>query len=103
MAQRPRNMTHRAIARVDLDPEPVLVPAAVDQLTDLVAHPDLLGPGSRSLIGPLRGGVDPELAAEELVRRRVVEMVERPFADDDVALRVDVGADVEEDLLVVVH
>src|SRR5215470_13525418 len=83
--------------------EAVLGPAAVDERPDLGAHLDLLGPGPRALLGPLRGRVDAELAAEELPLGGVVEMVERAFRQDDVALRVDVRAGVEEHLLVVVH
>src|SRR3954454_14170707 len=81
----------------------VFVPAAVDERADLLAHLDLLGPRPRALVRALRGRVDPELAAEELVRRRVIEVVERALADDDVPTRVDVGPNVKEDLLVVVH
>ena len=60
-------------------------------------------PRPRAFLRALVRRVDPELAAVELQRRRVVEMVERALADQHVALRVDVGADAEEDLLVVVH
>src|SRR6476659_8033721 len=83
--------------------EAVLGPAARDELLDLGAHLDLLGPRPRSLLGPLRGRVDAELATEELALGGVIEVVERAFRDDHVALRVDVGARVEEHLLVVVH
>ena len=61
------------------------------------------GHAPRALLRALVRRVDPELAAVELQRRRVVEVVERALADQHVALRVDVGADAEEDLLVVVH
>ena len=83
--------------------QPVLVPAPVDELLDLRTHLDLVGPRARALLRPLRGRVDAELAAEELALGRVVEMVERAFRDDHVALRIDVRAGVEEHLLVVVH
>src|SRR4051794_11999671 len=53
--------------------DPVLGPAAVDELPDVFAHPNLLGPRPRALLGALRGCVDAQLAAEELVRRRVVQ------------------------------
>ena len=33
----------------------------------------------------------------------MIELVERPLADPDVALRIDVGAEVEEDVLVVMR
>src|SRR5579859_1750375 len=81
----------------------VFGPAARHALLDLDAHLDLVGPRPCALLRPLRGRVDPELAADELPLRRVVEMVERPLADHDVALGVDVGACVEEHLRVVVH
>src|SRR6266571_1235954 len=72
----------------------VFAPAAVDQSAYFIAHPDLLRPRPGALVGPLRGRVDSELAAKELVGRGVVEMVERALADHDVASRVDVCADV---------
>src|SRR5690349_5281568 len=81
----------------------VLVPAPCHKLFDLRAHLDLVRPRPRALLRPFRGRVDPELAADELPLRRVVEMVERPLPDHDVALRIDVRAGVEEHLLVVVH
>src|SRR5436190_22251277 len=102
LPQRPRNMTHRAVRRIEFDPDPVLVPPPVDQSADFLTHLDLFRPRSRALVWALRGGVDTQLAAEELMRRRVVEVVERALADHDVAGRVDVGTDVEEDQLVVV-
>src|SRR3954453_17542701 len=80
----------------------VLGPAARDELLDLRAHLDLVRPGPSALLRPFRGRVDPELAAEELPLGRVVEMVERAFRENHVALRVDVRAGVEEHLLVVV-
>src|SRR6266550_9600994 len=78
-----------------LCPDPVFLPAAGDELADLVAHLDLLGPRPRTFVPALRGRVDAELAAEELMRGGVVEMVERALADQDVTAGVDVGADVE--------
>ena len=57
--------------------DPVLGPAAVDELADLGAHLDLRRPLARALVRALRGRVDAELAADELARRRVVEVVER--------------------------
>ena len=61
------------------------------------------GGHSRAPSGSLVRRVDPELAAVELEGRRVVEVVERPLGEQHVALRIDVGADAEEHLLVVVH
>src|SRR2546422_8686181 len=55
----------------------VFLPAAVDQRTDFFGHLDLLRPRPRALVGAFRRRVDPEFAAEELVRRRMVEGVER--------------------------
>ena len=82
---------------------PVLGPAAGDEVADLVAHDDLLGPGPGVLLGKLVRRVDPELASVELSLGRVIEVVERPLGDQDVALRVDVRSHAEEDLCVVVH
>src|SRR3954471_19355494 len=81
----------------------VLGPAPRDELLDLRAHLDFVGPRAGAFLRPLRGRVDAELAAEELALGGVVEMVERAFGKDHVALRVDVRAGVEEHLLVVVH
>ena len=67
--------------------DPVLRPAAVDESLHLGGHLDLGRPLARALVGALVGGVDPDLAAEELARRRVVEMVERALGEQDVALR----------------
>ncbi len=61
--------------------EPVLGPAPVDELAHLGAHLDLRRPLPRPLERALRGGVDPDLAADELERRRMVEVVERPLGD----------------------
>ena len=69
--------------------------------SSLIAN--LLRPGPRTLGRALVSGVDPDLAAVELHRGRVVEVVERPLGEQHVPLRVDVRADPEEDLLVVVH
>src|ERR671936_1749755 len=102
MAQRPRNMTHRPVRRLEIDTDPVFLPAAVDERLDRFAHSDLFGPRPRALVWALRGRVDPQLAAEELVGRRVVKVVEWALADDDVAGGVDVRPDVEENLLVIV-
>src|SRR6478752_6521368 len=66
-------------------PDAVFLPAAVDQRTDFFAHLDLLRPRPRALVGALRRRVDAELSAEELVCRRVVEVVERALGDQDVA------------------
>ena len=49
--------------------EAVLGPAPVDELADLGAHLDLGRPVAGALVGHLGGGVDPELAADELARR----------------------------------
>ena len=73
------------------------------QLAHLGRHLDLRRPFARALGRPLRRRVDADLAADELQRRRVVEVVGGPFREQHVALRVDVRAHVEEDLLVVVH
>ena len=84
-------------------PQPVLAPATRDELADLLAHLDLGRPFARAFLGELRRRVDPELPAEELPHRRVVEVVGRAVGEHDVAGGVDVGAGVEEDLRVVVH
>ena len=68
--------------------DPERVPALVDPAAHLVAHARDLGPLARvALAGPGRGRVQPELAAERLQRRRVVELVERPARLLDVAAR----------------
>ncbi len=66
------------------------------------AHLDLGRPLARALVRALRRGVEADLPAEGRQHRGVVELVDRAVGEDDVALRVDVGADAEEDLLVVV-
>src|SRR5712691_4737088 len=96
-------MTFRAVACRRTEIDAILGPTRVDERLDLVAHPDLLGPFASALLWQLRGRVDAELAADELALGRVVEVVERALGEHDVALRIDVGADVEGDLLVVVH
>src|SRR2546423_15193914 len=102
MPQRLRNMTGRAVPCRSVELDPVLAPAAVDERAHLVRHPDLLRPRPGALRRALRRRVDPELATLELEGRRVVEVIERSLGDEDVALRVDVRPDVEEDLRVVV-
>ena len=69
---------------------------------DLSRHLDLLRPRPRVLLGQLVRRVDAELAAVELPPGRVVEVVERPFGDEHVALRIDVRRHAEEHVLVVV-
>src|ERR1022692_1913015 len=98
----PGFLSNPAVAGAGNQRDAVLVPAAVDEVADLRAHLDLLGPGPGPLLRPLGGRVDPELAADELALRRVVEVVERPFRKHDVPGRVDVGPRVEHHLLVVV-
>src|SRR5919199_3439563 len=97
----PHPSTPGTVLRRSLEIDSELGPALVDTPLDLVAHADLVGPRPRPLRRPLRGRVDPELAPDELPRRRVVEVVERPLGELEVAGGVDVRADVEEDLLVV--
>src|SRR6266850_748740 len=58
--------------------QPIFRPAPVDELAHLLAHHDLGGPLPRALQRALRRRVDADLAADELQRRRVVEVVERP-------------------------
>jgi hypothetical protein len=82
--------------------DPVLAPAAVDERLDLVDIRISSGHGARPPRA-LVGRVDAELAAVALERRRVIELVERALGEHDVALRVDVRADAEEHLVVVVH
>src|SRR5581483_1094228 len=91
------------IPRLRASGEPVLGPAPVDERLHLLAHADRLGPGAGALVRPLRGGVEADLAAVAGQQRGVVELVDRPLGELDVPLGVDVGAEVEEDLLVVVH
>src|SRR3954469_24784814 len=97
-----RSLIGNAAAAAGELTQAVLGPAARDELLDLRAHLDLVGPRPRALLRPLRGRVDAELAAEELPLGCVVEMVERALREDHVALRVDVRTGIEEDLLVVV-
>src|SRR6266540_6313548 len=101
MSQRARTMTDRSVTRGGVERDPVLVPAAGDELLHGLRHLDLGRPLTGALGRRLRRRVDTDLSADELERRRVIEMIERPFRQQDVSLRVDVGADVEEDLLVV--
>src|SRR5438477_2667449 len=96
-------MTNRRAPRRACRRDAVLGPAPVDEVLDLVAHLDLGWPLARAFGGPLGGGVDPELAAQELPGRRMVEMVGGAVAEDDVPRRVDVRADVERHLFVVVY
>ena len=84
-------------------PQAILGPAPIDELAHLGAHLDLGRPLPRALVRDLRGGVDPELAADELAHGGVVEVVGGPVGEHDVARGVDVGADVEGDLRVVVR
>ena len=72
-------LSNPAVAVAGNQFDAVLGPAPVDEVADLRAHLDLVGPRPGALLGPLRGGVDPELAADELALGRVVEMVERPL------------------------
>src|SRR5215216_3044562 len=102
MSQRARTMTDRAVARCEVERDAVFTPPLRHELLDLRRHLDLGRPLPRALRRRLRGCVDAQLAADELQRRRVVEVVERSLRQDDVTLRVDVRADVKEDLLVVV-
>src|SRR3954469_2039913 len=101
--QAARVLTDSTVCRPGNRFDPVLLPPAVDERAHLVAHRDLGRPLPRAFERPLCRRVDPDLAADELERRRVVEVVERPLADHDVPLRVDVGTDVEHDRAVVVH
>src|SRR4029077_19301191 len=78
--------------------QPELAPPGVDTRPDLRCHLDLGRPRARPFVGPLRGRVEADLAAEAREHGRVVELVERPVREDDVALRVDVRAHAEEDL-----
>src|SRR6266545_2958812 len=98
-----RTLPHPPAVCRRIDPDPVFGPPPRHELAHLGAHLDLRRPLARSLGRPLVRRVDPELAAVELARRRVVEMVERPFAHQHVARGIDVRADAEEDLVVVVH
>src|SRR5262245_55461729 len=82
--------------------QPELGPPGVDALLHLGGHLDLRRPLARALVGPLRRRVEADLAAEGREHRGVVELVDRAVGEDDVALRVDVRADAEEDVLVVV-
>src|SRR4051794_26831608 len=82
---------------------PELAPPRIHARPDLIAHLDLERPLAPPFIGAFRRCVDPDLAAVRLDRRRVVELVDRPLAEQDVAGGIDVRTRVEEDLLVVVH
>ena len=60
-------------------PRPYSAQRRLDEVADLGAHLDLGRPLARPLLRQLRGGVDPELAADELPRGGVVEVVGRPL------------------------
>src|SRR2546430_5197299 len=79
--------------------EAVVLPAPGDELTDLVRHHDLLGPGLHDVVErALLGRVDPELAAESVAERGVIEVVHRALEHHEVALRVDVAGGAPGDL-----
>src|SRR5438094_1430017 len=58
---------------------------------------------SSDLTMPLRGRVDSHLAAEELLRAGMVQVVHGPAGKEDVALGVDVVADAPQDLARILH
>src|SRR6478735_369385 len=85
-------------------PNPVFIPAAVDERPHLLAHADHVRPFTHVALGlELGRGVDPDLPSHKLAGGRVVEVVERPLREQDVARRVDVGPDLPHHLAVVVH
>ena len=61
------------------------------------------GHSRRPSAGPLAVASKPILPPYAWIVGRVVELVDRPLAELDVARGIDVRAEVEEDLLVVVH
>src|SRR5438876_11515988 len=65
--------------------DPVLLPAPVDQGLDFGSHLNLRRPFPGALPWALVSGVDADLPAVALARRGVVEMVERPLREHDVA------------------
>ena len=83
--------------------DPVLGPAPVDERPDLGAHLDLRRPLARALLGPLCVASIPSLPPKNCSVGAWSSWSSGPSVRSDVALRVDVGADAEEDLLVVVH
>src|SRR6266545_8055862 len=103
MAQRPRTLTDPAVLCRSSERDSILRPARVDELLDLRGHLDLRRPLAGALERPLARRVDAELAAIELPRRRVIEVIEWAFSEQYVALRVEVRADVEHHVVVVVH
>ena len=83
--------------------DPVLGPAAVDERPHLGAHLDLApATAARPPPAPCASRRSRACRRTNCERRRVVELVERALGEHDVALRVDVRADVEEHLRVVV-
>src|SRR5262245_51321322 len=72
----------------------VLLPPPVHRVTNVLRHLDALRPLARALLRQLVGRVDAELTAVAGQHGGVVELVERALAEEDVPLRVDVGADV---------
>src|SRR5436305_1154689 len=83
-----RTLTDRAVGCLRNRLEHVLRPAPVDELLDLRRHLDLRGPFPGALERSLGRRVDADLAADELQRRGMVEMVERALADQHVPLRI---------------
>src|SRR6266508_675105 len=78
-AQRAGTLTDSHVPCSGVKRDPVLLPAPVDKGLDFRRHLDLGGPLPCALLRPLVGRVDHDLAAVELARRRMVEMVERPL------------------------
>src|SRR6266487_3766983 len=97
--QRAGTLTDPAVPCSGVERDAVLLPTTVDESLHLGAHLDLRRPPPSAFLGPFVGGVDAHLPAVKLACRGVVEVVERTFGDQDVALRIDVGADPEEHLL----
>src|SRR6266480_3054733 len=98
--QRAGTLTDSAVPCRGIEVDPVLLPPPIDELLHLPGHLDLGRPLARPLRGTLVGRVDPDLAAVELERRRVVEVIQRPLRYQDVALGIDVRPHPEDDLLV---
>src|SRR6186997_674006 len=102
-AQRAGTLTDSPVPCRDVERNPVLLPAAVDEGRDFRRHLDLGRPLPGALRWALVGRVDPDLASVELACRSVVEMVEGPFCEQHVSGRIDVRTDAEHDLLVVMN
>src|ERR1700722_8624152 len=69
-----------------------LGPHGLDPRIDVCADPTGLGPLARvAFLAPLSGAVDAHLAAPEGLAGAVIELVDRPIDEGEIALRIQVG------------